>query len=148
MTKVCDNISVKEIVCPHVYSKWGDSALRFIDPNLRAVMDVIRNKILKRPININNGKSFTQRGLRCNCCQLVADKTKAGKVYLSAHNLGKGLDFDCPGLTVQQVHDLIKKNEKLLPCKIRLESPIDAPTWTHVDVMTEGQKDKVYVFRA
>lgn len=144
---ICPNISVKEIVCPHVYKKWGDKAIRFVDPNLRAVLNVIRNEILKRPININ-GKSFTQRGLRCNCCQLVADKTKAGTVYLSAHNLGKGCDFDCPGLTVQQVHDLIKKNAKLLPCKIRLESPINAPTWTHVDVMTEGQEEQVYVFRA
>ena len=148
MTKVCDNISVKECVCPHVYAKYGDNAIRFIDPNLRAVLDVIRNKILKRPIRINNGSTFTQRGLRCNICQLVADKTKAGKLYLSAHNLGKGCDFDCPGLTVQQVHDLIKKNAQLLPCKIRLESPIDAPTWIHVDIMTEGQKEAVYVFRA
>ena len=147
MTKVCDNISVKEIVCPHVYAKWGDNAIRFIDPMLREVLNVIRNKILKRPININ-GKNFTQRGLRCNCCQLVADKTKAGKVYLSAHNLGKGLDFDCPGLTVQQVHDLIKKNAKLLPCKIRLENPVDSPSWIHVDIMNEGQKEQVYVFRA
>ena len=45
-------------------------------------------------------------------------------------------------------NDLIKKNWRLLPCKIRLESPIDAPTWVHVDVMTEGQQDAVYVFRA
>ena len=148
MTKVCDNISVKEIVCPHVYAKWGDNAIRFIDPTFRLVLDVVRNKILKRPIRINNGTSFTQRGLRCNCCQLVADKTKAGRVYLSAHNLGKGCDFDCPGLTVQQVHDLIKKNAHLLPCKIRLESPLDAPTWTHLDIITEGQKEMVYVFRA
>lgn len=148
MNKVCDNISVKEIVCPHVYAKWGDGALRFIDPQLRAVLDVIRNKILKKPIRINNGSTFTQRGLRCNVCQLVADKTKTGRLYLSAHNLGKGCDFDCPGLTVQQVHDLIKKNAKLLPCKIRLESPTDAPTWTHVDIITEGQKEQVYVFRA
>lgn len=145
---VCPNITVKEIVCPHVYAKWGDKAIRFIDPQLREVLNIIRNKILKRPIRINNGSSLTQRGLRCNLCQLVADKTRAGKIYLSAHNLGKGTDFDCPGLTVQQVHDLIKKNAKLLPCKIRLESPIDSPSWTHVDVITEDQKEQVYVFRA
>ena len=143
---ICENISIKEIVCPHVYEKWGDSAIRFIDPDLRKVLDVIRNKILKCPITINS-KTLTQRGLRCNCCQLVADKTKAGKVYISAHNLGKGCDFSCK-YSVQEVHDLIKKNAKLLPCKIRLESPLDAPTWIHVDIMTEGQKEQVYVFRA
>lgn len=144
---ICDNISVKEVVCPHVWEKWGDKAIRFIDPDLRAVLDVIRNKILKCPITINNS-TWKQRGLRCNCCQLVADKTKAGKVYLSAHNLGKGCDFSCKTYTVEQIHDLIKKNAHLLPCKIRLESPLDAPTWVHVDIMTEGQTDKVYVFRA
>lgn len=144
---ICDNISVKEVVCPHVWEKWGDKAIRFIDPNLRSVIDVIRNQILKCPITINNS-TWKQRGLRCNCCQLVADKTKAGKVYLSAHNLGKGLDFSCSKYTVQQIHDMIKKKANLLPCKIRLESPLDAPTWVHVDIMTEGQTDKVYVFRA
>lgn len=145
---ICPNISVKEVVCPHTFAKYGDKAIRFIDPNLRAVLDVIRNKILKCPIIINNGSSLTQRGLRCNICQLVADKTKAGKLYLSGHNMGKSCDFSCSKYTVKQIHELIKKNADLLPCKIRLESPIDAPTWVHVDVMTEDQKDKVYVFRA
>jgi hypothetical protein len=78
----------------------------------------------------------------------VADKTKAGKMYLSGHNLGKAIDFSCKTYTVQQVHDLIKKNANLLPCKIRLESPLDASSWVHFDIMTYGQKDKVYVFRA
>ena len=147
MNKVCDNISVKEVVCPHMYEKYGDNAIRFVDPDLIAVLDVIRNKILKCPITINNG-TWKQRGFRCNICQLVADKTKAGKMYLSGHNLGKAIDFSCKTYTVQQVHDLIKKNANLLPCKIRLESPTDAPTWVHFDIMNYGQKDKVYVFRA
>lgn len=147
MTQVCNNISVKEIVCPHVYKKWGDKAIRFIRPELRETLNVVRNKILKCPMTINN-KTYTQRGLRCNCCQLVADKTKAGKVYLSAHNLGGGIDFSCAKYTVAEVHALIKKNAHLLPYKIRLESPLDAPTWTHMDVLTENQKEKVYVFRA
>lgn len=147
MTNICPNITVKEIVCPHVYAKWGDKAIRFIRPELRETLDVIRNKILKCPMTINN-KVYTQRGLRCNCCELVAEKTKTGKVYLSAHNLGAGVDFSCSKYTVQEVHDLIKKNANLLPYKIRLESPINAPSWTHVDLITEDQKDKVYIFRA
>lgn len=144
---ICDNISVKEIVCPHTFEKWGDGAIRFIDKDLIAVLDVIRNKILKCPIVINNG-TWKQRGLRCNCCPLVVEKTNAGKVYLSGHNLGKACDFSCKAYSVQEVHDMIKKNADLLPCKIRLESPIDATTWIHVDIMTYGQKEKVYVFRA
>lgn len=144
---ICNNIAVKEIVCQHIWEKYGDKAIRFVDSNLIDVLDVIRNQILKCPITINNSM-LKQRGFRCNLCQLVADKTKTGKLYLSGHQLGKACDFSCKAYTVQQVHDLIKKNAHLLPCKIRLESPIDAPTWVHVDIMTYGQKDKIYVFRA
>ena len=145
---VCDNIDIKEVVCPHVYSKYGTNSVRFLDKDLIDVLDVIRNKILKCPMIINNGRTFTQRGFRCNICSLVAEKTKAGKMYLSAHNLGKGCDFSCNKYSVIQIHKMIKENANLLPCKIRLESPLDANSWVHVDVMTEGQKDKVYVFRA
>lgn len=144
---ICNNIAVKEIVCPHIWEKYGDKGVRFLDPMMIQVLDVIRNQILKCPITINNG-TWKQRGFRCNLCQLVADKTKSGKLYLSGHQLGKACDFSCKTYTVQQVHDLIKKNAHLLPCKIRLESPIDAPTWIHIDIMTYGQKEKVYVFRA
>lgn len=144
---ICPNITVKEVVCPHTWEKYGDKAIKFIDPDIMEVLNVIRNKILKCPITINNS-TWKQRGLRCNCCQLVADKTKAGKLYLSGHNMGKAIDFSCKTYTVSQIHDMIKKNQDLLPCKIRLESPIDAPTWTHVDIMTYGQKEKIYTFRA
>lgn len=141
---VCDNIVVKELVCPHIWAKYGDKAIRFIDPDIIACLNVIRNKILKQPITINNGV-WKQRGMRCNLCDLVKNKKT---VYLTSHLFGKAIDFSCSRYTVRQVHDLIKKNADLLPCKIRLESPIDAPTWVHFDIMTYGQKEKVYVFRA
>lgn len=145
---VCPNISVKEVVCPHMYSKYGDRAIRFIDKDLIAVLDIVRNKILKCPIIINNGGSYTQRGFRCNICPLVAEKTKAGKMYLSGHNMGKAVDFSCNKYSVVQIHKMIKDNADLLPCKIRLESPLDASSWIHIDVMNYGQNEKVYVFRA
>ena len=145
--KVCDNIDVKELVCPHIYAKWGDKAIRFIDPDVIAVLDVIRNKILKCPIVINNG-TWKQRGMRCNLCGLVVEKTNKNQPYLTSHLLGKAIDFSCKQYTIPQIHELIKKNANLLPCKIRLESPIDASSWLHFDLLTYGQKEKVYVFRA
>lgn len=143
------NLSVKEFVCQHVWDKYGNNAIKFLDPLFLEVMDVVRNKILNIPIVINKYSSnLTQRGLRCNCCQLVADKTKQGKVYLSAHNFGKGCDFSSGVMTTEQIHKAIIAKQDLLPCKIRLESTLDAKTWCHLDIMTEGQKDKIYVFRA
>ena len=144
---VCPNITVKELVCPHIYKKWGDKAIRFIDPDIIACLNVIRNDILKCPIVINNG-TWKQRGMRCNLCPLVVEKTGKNQPYLTSHLLGKAIDFSCKQYTVQQMHELIKKNAHLLPCKIRLESPIDAPTWIHFDIMTYGQTEKVYVFKA
>lgn len=144
---ICPNITVQEVVCPHIYKKWGDKAIRFIDPDVIETLNVIRNKILKCPIIINNGV-WKQRGMRCNLCGLVVEKTGKNQPYLTSHLLGKGIDFACKQYTVPQIHELIKKNADLLPCKIRLESPIDAPTWCHFDIMTYGQEEKVYVFRA
>ena len=112
-------------------------------------IDVIRNVIVKAPIVINNGKNCTQRGLRCNICELCASKTKQGRLYLTAHSFGAALDFSSPKYTANQLRDLILRNQHLLPHKIRMESSLDAPTWVHIDVLCEpDQKEKVYIFRA
>ena len=143
------NIVTKELVCPHVYAKYGERSIKFMRKEILETIDVIRNKIICAPIVINNGKNCTQRGLRCNICELVANKTKAGKLYLTAHSFGAGLDFSSPKYTANQMRDMILKNQHLLPYKIRMESPIDAPTWVHIDVLCEPtQVDKVYIFRA
>lgn len=143
------NIVTKELVCPHTWNKYGEKSIRFMRKELLETIDVIRNVIVCAPIVINNGKNCTQRGLRCNLCELVANKTKSGKLYLSAHSFGAALDFSSPKYTANQLRDLILKNQDKLPYKIRMESPIDAPTWVHIDVLCdENQKEKVYIFRA
>ena len=143
------NIVTKELVCPHVYAKFGERSTKFMRKELLETMDVIRNQIVCAPIVINNGKNCTQRGFRCNICELVANKTKANRLYVSAHMLGAALDFSSPKYTANQMRDMILKNQHLLPYKIRMESPIDAPTWVHIDVLcADDQKEKVYIFRA
>lgn len=142
------NITVKELVCPHVYAKYGENSIKFLRKEILETIDIIRNEIVCAPIIINN-KSLTQRGLRCNICQLCANKTSAGKMYLTAHSFGAGLDFSSPKYTANQLREIILKNQDKLPYKIRMESEIDAPTWVHIDVLCEpNQKEKVYIFRA
>lgn len=142
------NIVTKELVCPHIYAKYGDKSIKFFRHELLETLDVVRNEIICAPLIINN-KTYTQRGLRCNICELCASKTKAGKLYMSAHSLAAGVDFSSPKYTANQMRDMIIKNQDKLPYKIRLESPLDAPTWVHMDVLCEAdQKDKIYVFRA
>ena len=82
--------NIKELVCKHVYNKFGEMAWTFFDPRLLETICVIREK-LGKPITVNtwhSGGSLTQRGLRCNVCQLVAEKTRLEKVYVSAHLQG------------------------------------------------------------
>ena len=137
---------IQELVCPEVYRRYGERAWMFIDPELIETLDMIREKIICKPMIVNNwntGGSYTQRGLRCNLCQLVKDKTKAGKLYLSAHNFGKAVDATVQGMTAEEARRLIVKNQILLPYPIRLE---DRVNWLHLDVY-DADKGNVYLFK-
>ena len=72
-----------------------------------------------------------QRGLRCNCCQLVKDKTNKNSIYLSAHCLGKAVDVSMKAITGAQARTLVKKYQDKLPYPVRIEKDV---TWLHIDV--------------
>ena len=63
------NITVKELVCPHVYAKYGEGSIKFLRKEALETLDVIRNDIVCAPLLINT-KTLTQRGLRSNICEL------------------------------------------------------------------------------
>lgn len=141
-----DYFDIQELVCKHVYGKFGQSAWQFFDPRLLETLLVIREN-LGKPIHVNNwqvGGNLTQRGLRCNVCQLVAGKTRMDKVYVSAHMQGTGIDFDVKGMTALEVRDWIKANRILLPYAIRLEQDVD---WVHLDMRNDGRNGKVVYFK-
>lgn len=137
---------IQELVCPDVYRKFGEQAWMFIDERLIDTLDIVREKILCSPMIVNNwnaGGSYTQRGLRCNICQLVKSKTDISRLYLSAHNFGKAVDATVQGMTAEEARHLIIKNQILLPYPIRLE---DGVSWLHLDVY-DSDKGKVYLFK-
>ena len=72
-----------------------------------------------------------QRGLRCNVCQLVKDKTNKNNIYLSAHILGKAIDCSMKSITGAQARELIKKHQDKLPYPVRIEKNVN---WLHIDV--------------
>lgn len=136
---------IQELVCKHTYMQFGERAWQFLDTELLHTLLVIR-KAINKPIYINNwdsGGPLSQRGLRCNICQLVKDKTKANSIYLSSHCNGAGVDFDVSGMTAEQVRQWITKNEVLLPYPIRLESGV---TWVHLDVYDTLSGKKINYF--
>ena len=131
---------VSELVCGHTFSRWGERSWQFLDTDYLAALLVIRRDILQLPMTCNTS-SATQRGLRCNVCELVKGKKKN---YLSSHILGKAGDFTVKGLTAEQARERIFQNAHLLPCNIRLE---DKVTWLHMDVLPQFDiKERVYLF--
>lgn len=131
---------VSELVCGHTFSRWGERSWQFLDTDYLAALLIIRRDILQLPMTCNSS-SATQRGLRCNMCELVKEKNKN---YLSSHILGKAGDFTVKGLTAEQARERIIQNARLLPCNIRLE---DKVTWLHIDVLPQFDiKEKVYLF--
>ena len=133
---------IRELVCPHTHSKWGERSWQFLDTAYLHNLLVVRRDILKVPMVCNHGARL-QRGLRCNRCELVSQK---GSVYLSSHVLGKAGDFTVQGMTAQEARSLIRNNAHLLPYPLRMEGGV---SWLHFDVLPQyGITEKVYEFTA
>lgn len=131
---------IRELVCEHTHSEWGERAWQFLDTDYLACLLVIRRDILQLPMTCNHSGA-TQRGLRCNLCQIVKDKDK---LYLSSHIFGKAGDFTVNGITAQEARSRIRNMAHLLPCPIRMEGGVN---WLHFDVLPQfGINQKVYEF--
>ena len=129
---------IKELVCPHIYDKFGEYSWQFFDPRLLETLLVIREKIDK-PIIVNNyarGGSFDERGYRCNICSIPKEKTRLEKLYMSAHCQGMAVDFNVDSMTTEEVHKWLKDNQILLPYPIRVEE--NTVDWIHIDTRSDG----------
>lgn len=127
---------LEELVCKEVFYKFGDRAWAFLDEKIIITADTIR-RLTGKSMTINNwldGGEFEQRGLRCNLCSLVKNKTFLGDIYLSAHILGRAIDFNIKDMTPQEVTLWVAFNKDKLPYNLRIEK--DTDTWTHLDTAT------------
>ena len=129
--KLKENFDIRELVCPHCYKKFGEGSWQFLSTEILSTLYKLRYEIFQQPIVINNwyrsGK-FDERGLRCNICDLVKNKTS---IYLSAHCLGKAIDFNVGNLTSNEVAQVIRHNAHRFDYPIRLEK--DTNGWNHID---------------
>lgn len=137
--------STQELVCPHIYERFGDVALQYFDIRLLETLLWIRKNI-GLPMTVNTwsfGGNLSQRGLRCNMCEMVKGKTQA---YLSSHILGQGIDFNVNGVDAADVRKWLDECQKQLPYPIRLERMHDGKeiTWVHLDVRNETPYKIVY----
>lgn len=137
--KLKNNFNIKELVCSHCYNKFGENAWQFLSTELLSVLYTLRYVIFNKPITVNNwasGGLLSQRGLRCNICQLVKSKND---VYISAHLLGKAIDFNVQNLNSDEVNQIIKDNIDKFEHPIRLE--INTSGWSHVDTYQPYQSE-------
>ena len=77
--------SIRELVCSHVFNRFGDNAWQFLDTALLHTLLIVR-KFFNKQMIVNNwyrGGRFSQRGLRCNICPLVKTKTNATTLYMT-----------------------------------------------------------------
>lgn len=127
-----------ELVCPHVFNKFGDVAWSFFDEKLLTTIDLLRDQL--GPIYVNDWDSkgeFSQRGFRCILCQLVQNAVKNGILYVSPHMTGQAVDFEVDNMTAEKVRQWILSSQNILPYPIRLERNV---SWIHLDVRDAGQK--------
>lgn len=134
--------NIKELVCPHIYKRFGETAWMFLSTQLLHTILVIRQDILNKPMIVNNSSTYTQRGMRCNMCQIVKGKTSP---YLSAHVTGNAIDFSCSDLSAEQIRQSISQHKDELPYNIRLEKDVN---WVHVDVYDNLSNNKIEYFTA
>ena len=120
---------ITELVCPHVFKEHGERAWKFLATIYLHTLLVLRRDILKVPL-VCNTKILTQRGLRCNLCEIVQEKTEDDIVYLSAHHLGIGGDLSSPEMTAEEMRQKIEEKQDLLPYPIRIEKDVN---WLHID---------------
>ena len=131
---------VRELVCSHVFSKWGERSWQFLSTDYLHNLLVIRRDILQMPM-VCNHDGAEQRGLRCNMCKMVKEKKAA---YLSIHILGRAGDFSVQGLTAQEARSRIRAMQNLLPYPISMEGGVN---WLHIDTLPQfGITEKVYEF--
>lgn len=129
---------LEEFFCPHIIARFGVSAWNYPSIELMEVLLWIRTK-LNKPMTINSKRlGYTQRGMRCNCCEMVKSKNYA---YLTTHSFGMGVDFDVQGMTADEVRTWLEAHKDELPHNIRLESN---STWVHLDIRNETDNKIVY----
>lgn len=143
LAQVRQHFQVNELVCKHTYAKYGERSWQFLDTEALRVLLILRREVLRVPLVCNAGQ-HSQRGLRCNLCDLVKTKTLKGSLYLSQHVLGRAFDLTAKTMTAEQMRRAIEANADKFPVPIRVEDDV---TWLHVDVLDSGSGKQVYRFK-
>lgn len=129
---------IRELVCSHTFNRFGERSWQFFDYQFLENLLILRRDVLQTPLICNDWHkkgNFSQRGFRCNICQLVKDATLKNRIYLTSHANGAGIDLVSSRMTAQQMRDKIKERQHLFTVPIRVEKDV---TWLHFDIYDDG----------
>lgn len=138
---------IRELVCRHTFEAFGEKSWQFFDLEFLQALLILRRDVLKAPMIINNWHTtgpFSQRGFRCNICNLTRSKTLQRQIYLTAHANGAAIDATVKGMTAAEARELIKKNIHLFPMRIRCETGSEI-TWLHFDIYDDPTTTEQYI---
>lgn len=146
--QVKKNFSIKELVCPQVFNKWGsETSWQFLQKDLLEVIHILRNELLMTPMIVNTwgvGGKYDERGLRCNLSETVKSKTDSGTLYLSPHLMGCAIDFHTKEISAEEIRNIIRRNwVTVSDIPIRLER---GTNWVHIDIFNKGVNELITEF--
>lgn len=142
----CKYFKIQELVCPHVYKKYGENSWIFFRKELLQELDMIR-ELLGVPLTINNWNingPRSESGIRCTQCSIQSDKIKKGELSMSMHNSCNAFDIKLKGLDVKKAITIIMDNSHRFKSIKRIEDPKFTPTWIHID--TKGHHEGIILF--
>lgn len=142
----CKYFKIQELVCPHVYKKYGDKAWEFFSEDFLKDLDLIR-EVLGVPIIVNNWHiegSYKESGNRCPFCSIVAKKIVKKELDMSMHNLYQAFDLKPKEIKIKKAIDMIMENVHRFKVIKRIENSDYTPTWLHID--TKGHHKGIKIF--
>ncbi len=152
--------SLDELVCPHVFYRFGEWSWQFFSLAFLETLDWVRERT--GPTFVNNWDQYLnsdyikyikeratnglpiiqkdlpespkglldERGVRCDLCSLYLEKSAKGIIYISPHFRWQAADFDVQGKISEEVRQWLIANQYKIPHPIRLEKNV---SWVHLD---------------
>lgn len=125
------NFSAQELVPTKVYSRFGKTAYRFINPLLALSMQQLRNKFGRIIVNVPN-QNLEQRGLRTS--EFYDGDLQKFDRYFSMHKFGCAVDSTPLDTPLEEIIEYIKQNPDEFPFISFVE--VDR-SWLHIDVRNQ-----------
>jgi len=130
--KVSADFNIKEFVSKATWKKHGRKSIRFIDPKIIAIAQLLRDLTIA-PVTINNW-SFQVNSHNYQYSGYRAPDVKIGAKE-SQHRFGRAIDVKVEGMKIADVYEMVLAHisEFKKAGLTTIEDISHTPTWLHLD---------------